>query len=303
MEISHRFRPGIVVALLLAAAGCSNGDGSGGANAPRVSAVAGNWTGSATDTTTGEVFNATALIDESGEAQLIVMPQIAFLGTNPSAIAPLLPPVVSLRPDIPTEFEFVNGSAFTAATLFVLQGNLCCEPGFQRTASAESMNLGIKSTSQVNGNLSSGMLVGSFDFEGSPYSFSLAPSPGYFEALTLQDLAGVYTNTLPSVFGVAATTYTIAITADGTVTGSHVNGCIYNGSVSITNTARNMFQLRMQLSNCATAGNYGPRNGEYTGLGVLLRDVAAWNDPTTRRQVFYYSLIGPVWLGTQGAQK
>lgn len=303
MEISNRFHPGIVVALLLAAAGCSSGGGSGGANAPQVSPLAGNWTGSATDTTTGEVLNASAFIDESGEAQLMVMPRFAFLGPNPVIPAPLMPTVPTIRPELSTEFEFVGGVSFAAATIFVLHGNLCCEPGIQGTASAESMNLGIKSTSQISGSLSSGMLVGTFDFEGRPYSFSLASTPGYFEALTLQDLAGVYTNTLPTIGGGAATTYTIAITADGTVTGSHVNGCIYNGSVSITNTARNMFQLRMQLSNCTIAGIYGPRNGEYTGLGVLLRDVAVWNDPTARKQVFYYSLIGPVWLGTQGAEK
>lgn len=289
MEISNRLRPGIAVALLLVAAGCSNGGSSSeGVNTPQlqVSPLGGTWTGSATDTTTGRVFNASALIDESGEAQLIVTPQVL-----------LFVPLDPLQPRDPPAFGIDT-------KFFVLHGKLCCEWSFAGAFGAQSMNLGVKSTSQISGSLSSGMLVGTFDFEGKPYSFSLAPTPSYFQALTLQDLAGVYTNTTPDIFGGAATTYTIAITADGVVTGSHVSGCIYNGAVSIINTTRNMFQLRMQLSNCTTAiNNYGPRNGDYSGLGVLLRDVLVWNDPTARKHVFYYSLIGPVWLGTQGAEK
>ena len=286
----------MAVALLLAMTGCSGGGGSEGAGAPPPrggffpggeSPLAGNWSGSATDTTTGQVLVATALIDDSGDAQLIVVPAITIIRPVPSA----------------SDAGLI--SAFgTAAPFFVVHGNLCCEANFQGTASAEPMGTGIKSTSQIIGGLSSGMLVGTFDFDGRPYSFSLAPNPTYNRALTLQDLAGVYTNTLPDLFGGATTTYTIAVSADGVVTGAHVNGCIYNGAVSIPDTSRNLFRLNMQLSNCNTAnGSFGPRNGEYSGLGVLYRDAVVATDPTTIRQIFYYSLIGPVWLGTQGAQR
>lgn len=291
MDIDIGFRHGIAVAVLLAMAGCSGGGGEG---APRpgfgfspggVSLLAGNWSGSATDTTTGKVMVANALIDDSGDAQLIVIPAIAILVPVP------LPPTGG-----PT-----GGFFGIDAPFFVVHGNVCCEASFQGMASAESMGTGIKSTSQVSGSLSSGMLVGTFDFQGTPYSFSLAPNPSYNRALTLQDLAGVYTN-LPDLFGGATTTYTIAVSTDGVVTGAHVNGCIYNGAVNIPNTSRNLFRLRMQISNCSTT-SLGPRNGEYSGLGVLRRDVLVFGDPTTLKQIFSYSLIGPVWLGTQAAQR
>jgi len=306
MDIANRFRRSVAAVLLIGAAGCSGG-GDGSASEPRnglgtppVSVLAGNWNGSATNTATGEVLSASALIDESGAAQLIVTPLIAF---GPADLEASF--VTRLDPGVLTDvFVPATGGVIGAAgTFFVIHGDVCCGSGFQITASGESLGTGLRSASQLSGSLSSGMLVGSFDFGGKPYSFSLAASPVYSQSLTLQDLAGVYSNTPPAIIGVPAATSSIAVAVDGTVTGSQASGCLLNGNVSIPNTAHNLFRLHLQISNCGVQSVFGPRNGDYDGLGVLLRDAVTFDQPEVKRQVFYYSLIGPVWLGTQGAQR
>lgn len=313
---SGRVAAALLISLMLA--GCSGGDGSGSAAAhesgragiwspPRISPVAGHYHGSATDTITGEVLHATAFIDATGEAQLIV--STAFTITVPPPPFPAVPTIPVIRPP---PGGFIGGSFIESIepvfnvrpfTHFVVYGNVCCESNFDGEAQALSF-VDEKSDVRIAGELSSDMLTGTFDYQGRPYSFSLAPSPGYDEALTLQDLAGVYTNTVSSFSGSPVATYAIVVTADGTVTGSHYNGCIYNGTVSIPDTSRNMFRLEMQLSNCSPpVGGFGPRNGEYTGLGVLLRNVLVYGGSGALQDIFYYSLIGPVWLGTQGAER
>ncbi|HEY4366367.1 MAG TPA: hypothetical protein VGN07_03975 [Steroidobacteraceae bacterium] len=278
-------------------AACSDdGDSEG----PRVSPLAGFWAGSATDTTTGEVLNANAFIDESGEAHLMVTPALLPLPPGMPPTFPIFSSGPLPRSDLPTNVIIASPvNAIRAVTIFVVHGNLCCAAGFRGALNAEPIISGAKSTVQIDGSLSSGMLVGTFDFAGKPYSFSLAPTPTYAETLTMQDLAGVYTRTQVAFFGNATTVSTIAVTANGTITGTDAGGCIYNGNVVIPDTSHNMFRLNVQISNCDSTV-LSLRNGEYTGFGMLVRNVATVGAATAQTQLFYYSLIGPVWLGPQG---
>jgi hypothetical protein len=298
MNTKKGFARSALAALLIVVAGCSGGGDSDSAS--RASPLAGSWDGSATNTTTGEVLHASALIDESGTTQLIVTPAFAgFVG----AIPPGVVSVPSLRDPVAggmIDFPF----SVAAATIFVVYGDVCCKTTFEADAGAQSMSMGDKATTRLRGSLSSGMLVGSFDFGGEPYSFSLAPSPIQERGLTLEELAGVYTSQLPVQFG-GTVQYTLSIMPNGAISGSHANGCIYNGTVSIPNPSRNLFRLRMQLSNCPGSG-LGQRNGDYEGLGQLIRNALVLEPggvTTTTKQLFYFSLIGPVWLGTQAAER
>jgi hypothetical protein len=177
---------------------------------------------------------------------------------------------------------------------FVLHGNLCCdtssdtdELGGRRFLSNRNEEAELKA--QRAGN----QLSGTLEFRRRDYQFNLAFSSEYTSGLTLQALAGVYTQTLGS------STLTLTIDPSGQITGSHSNGCAVNGTVSIPETARNMVELDYDMTGCGDRfGSSRHWNGRYSGVGLLLPDAPMAGTPS-RADVFYHSTVGPTWLGPQ----
>ncbi len=267
-------------------AGCSssgNADEDDPPPAGRVSALAGHWVGSVTDTASTEVLTATTLIDREGNAQLMIV----------EAMAIVIPGGVSSPPPVA-----IN----TFATrVFVVHGDVCCNSEFSGQLQAQDIGSETRSSIQLSTRLSGGMLIGEFGYQGRQYSFSLASSDGYARPLTMADLAGVYSTSPFSSNGVPSP-LSLAINNDGAITGTHFNGCVLNGTVRIPDPAHNLFRMRVQFGNCGDTLPM-PRNGDYEGLGVLLRGAAIAGAPTELHDMLLHSLIGPVWLGSQGVIK
>lgn len=57
-------------------------------------------------------------------------------------------------------------------------------------------------------------------------------------------------------------TASVAIDTDGVITGSDVDGCIYEGQVTIPNTDINVYELSLTISTC------GEYDGDYSGLAT-----------------------------------
>jgi hypothetical protein len=175
---------------------------------------------------------------------------------------------------------------------FVLHGNLCCDSQAEKRIGAHRYLNTRDEEAEIEASLSDGKLEGKFEFRDRDYEFSFSSLAPYSQPLTLADLAGVYTRTTT---GVLTETLTLTIDANGSIAGSHSNGCLFNGQATIPDSARNMAQLEMQLTNCGSLTSSRRWNGDYQGLGILLRDSAS--NPTQRDDVFYHSIVGPTWLG------
>jgi hypothetical protein len=186
---------------------------------------------------------------------------------------------------------------------FVVHGNVCCGDRYEDDIAAKRFLSARNENAEVSIAIEAGALTGTIDFRRRDYEFSLPFSGEYNGPLTLEALAGVYTRTTTPLFG-APTTLTLAIDAAGRLTGSHSNGCMFDGSVSIPSAARSMVRIQMQMSGCgAEAGSSGGWNGSYEGLGILLRNAASPSNPALREDVFYHSTVGPTWLGPQPVGK
>ena len=86
--------------------------------------------------------------------------------------------------------------------------------------------------------------------------------------------------------------HTLAVDAQGSVTGSHSNGCAYNGRVQIPDPNHNMLRLDVEISGCGGLTSSRSWNGKYEGLGMLKSG-----------GVLYHSLIGSTWFGPQAPAK
>jgi hypothetical protein len=179
---------------------------------------------------------------------------------------------------------------------FVLHGNVCCE----REANDAVNSLEYLETRERRTNLEvrarNGRLVGSFKLRGRDYEFDFQPDGAYQERIDLRSLAGVYTRTIYPRPG-SPLTLTLTIGSDGSLTGSHSNGCVFSGSVAIPNPARNMVSVDLELSDCGGFQSSSRWNGRYGGLGILLRNAVSPTDPSRREDIFYHSVVGPTWLG------
>jgi hypothetical protein len=223
--------------------------------------MAGHWKGSATELDSGRTFDTVALIDAQGEAQWLLMR--------------------SNRDN--------DG--------FVLSGNVCCDSQFSDAMLGKELAETRTRDASIDTALAGGTMSGTLEFHDDEYRFALTASADYNRALTLQSLAGVYTRSTGSLFG-EQITLTLTIDANGQLTGSYSNGCVFNGTASIPDTAHNMARLQIELANCGSQGSSKQWNGAYTGLGVLLLDSDAAGTDT-----FYHSAIGPTWFGPQSVRR
>jgi hypothetical protein len=198
--------------------------------------MAGYWQGTAIEEDSDRRFDAVALIDAQGNAQLLLTRAGIFDDDG-----------------------------------FVLFGNVCCDSRFADEVTGKELGETRTRGARVEAEVDDGVLRGEAEFDRDDYSFTLNPSADYDRAVSLALLAGVYTRRENSIFG-EEVTLTVTIESNGTLTGSYSNGCVFNGNASIPDAAHNMVRLQIDLANCGSQGSSKQWNGAYTGLGLLTGD-------------------------------
>jgi hypothetical protein len=312
VEIAPKFRFGWLAMTLIALAACSNGRGSvsepeqgqvGGppppappappptpppnpppnpppapppAPPPVASAIAGYWQGIAVDDDTERGWRAVALIAPSGEAQWII---------------------------VRNRDEDEDEDDDSADEGFVLHGDVCCASELDIDIPAKELGDTRARDARLRAQLDNGALRGEIDFRDRDYEFTLNARPEFDQPLTLEELSGTYTRTTLTLLG-SQTTMSVTIDANGQLNGSHSNGCVFNGTASIPDAARSLVSLQVRLDRCGdTLASSKQWNGEYRGLGILLRDAVSPSNPLLREDVLYHSTVGPAWLGPQSVGK
>lgn len=104
-----------------------------------------------------------------------------------------------------------------------------------------------------------GSLAGHVSGMGDTYTFRAAMSGMWDRPASLATLAGVYTRST-----VTGYTITLAIGADGRLSGGDTRGCVLNGLATVPDPGRNLYRLTAALTSCGTL------NGDYTGMGTLV---------------------------------
>jgi hypothetical protein len=219
--------------------------------------MAGYWKGTATEEGSGRVFDTVALIDAQGNAQWLL-----------------------LRAGLVQD----DG--------FAVFGNVCCEARFEDDITGKDLAETNTRDASIQVEVNGSVLSGALEFHRDEYQFTLNASADYNRSVSLAALAGVYTRSTSSILG-DEVTLTLTIDANGQLTGSYSNGCVFNGSASIPDASHNMVRLQVDLANCGSRGSSKQWNGTYAGLGVLL----------SGDDVFYHSVIGPTWLGPQSVER
>ena len=75
------------------------------------------------------------------------------------------------------------------------------------------------------------------------------------------------------------------VESEGIINGRDINGCVFNGSVSLIKASYNLYQVTFSVNNC------GAFDGEYSGLGVHVNwDINEDND------AFLFSATGPNYM-------
>jgi hypothetical protein len=231
------------------------------------SAIAGYWYGTVKPKG-GSQLVSRAMIAANGDAQIIVM------GTT----------------------------GLTAAPEFVIYGNVCCESKLDLDLPSKRYLNDRESSAKVQLELKE-HLAGKIKIRADEYEVSLDRLARYDETVTMAELAGTYSRTI-TVFLGPSSTYTMTLDPSGRLTGSHTNGCVYNGTATLPDAPRNLLKLSVELSNCPTSiTGSGSWNGTYTGMGVLFKDATAPSNPTQRTDILFHSFIGPTWLGPQPTER
>ena len=75
----------------------------------------------------------------------------------------------------------------------------------------------------------------------------------------------------------------MSIDADGVISGSDDDGCVYNGTVT-TSKIGNIYPLAIEVSNCSFA------DGSYEGLGTLLTN---GEEGLSEEPVFLFGMHSP----------
>lgn len=186
---------------------------------------------------------------------------------------------------------------------FIVYGDACCAASVtQKFDGARYLN-SRDEKSEFAASSSNGRLTGALEFRKHDYRFSLDMHSAYAQGVSLQSLAGVYTRTT-YLLGAPLSTLTITIDSDGALTGSHSNGCVLNGSASVPEPTRNIVRFSVRVDSCGTQlGSSRRWNGEYTGLGALLRNSPIPGNAGAREDTLLLSLVGPTWLGLMSVGK
>jgi hypothetical protein len=211
-----------------------------------------------TDTASPRPRFAEALVDSDGDLQLMVLQPTDLPDANPS---------------------------------FVVHGNVCCETSYEDRLRGKRYLETRDNPSQMRASVENGSLVGRFEFRQRRYDFNLSRSTVYDSPISYSRVAGVYSQTETSILGVSST-LTLAVDAQGLVTGSHTNGCAYNGRIDIPDPTHNLMRFDIEVSGCVDSFTSSRRwNGKYEGLGLL--------KPNGQSTALYHSLVGATWAGPQ----
>lgn len=100
-------------------------------------------------------------------------------------------------------------------------------------------------------------------------TFTLTIADNSKEGASLSTVSGNYSDVNQSV--------SIAIDADGVLSGSDIEGCIYTGAVKVPESSVNVYSLAMDISSCAEF------DGSYTGLATYTQ---LFDDSTQKGFIF-----------------
>lgn len=143
------------------------------------------------------------------------------------------------------------------------------QEGGKFTATIKSFGT-MSDTGTASGELSKNTFTGEANFNGSVTSnFSFEKSPYSSDGASLDIIKGNYTNTNFSS--------SIAIDADGLISGSDTLGCQYNGNISVPDSSVNVYKVTFTVSSC---GDY---NGETSGLATY---VQLYSDSTQKGLIY-----------------
>jgi hypothetical protein len=225
-------RRGCIVALALGAAlalgGCTGTDGSTSGTTTTTNASAAGIWGG-TDSVTG--LTVIGYVNSTGEAVFTRADGAQFAGPTQVSGETLVAAVVGYA-DFGSQFS--DGSTYGLGTL---EGSV---------TTAGTMTLTLSFTTN-NGTALSGSWSLSFN--------SLAASGSSLGAVEAS-----YTDS----GGVAA----ISINAAGVMSGQDGNGCVVNGSISVSDASYDVYQVTFTFESCT--GNYAVLNGvQFTGLAAL----------------------------------
>lgn len=216
----------LVVSTLLTAA-CGGGDSGGSTSPPKPTPIAttpGIYSGSFTSSTSGTGGDLVGIVTADGQARF-------FSTTNGG----------QYFGSVPTTGTTVTGTVTGIAPGGTTWPDLTLSAPFTLTVTAKAQS----------------SLTGSYSGGGDQGTFSFTYQPIYERPSSLAIVAGVYTGT-PN-----GDTTTVAIDANGVVTGSDSYGCVYNGSVTVPNSAANYYDVSVTATTC------GPNDGTFTGLATL----------------------------------
>jgi hypothetical protein len=201
------------------------------------------------------------------------------------------------------QFIAMGTNGLSASAEFVVYGNVCCDSKLDLELSSKRYLNDRENKAEVKAELKSGKLSGKIKIRGDEYELSIDRLSRYDESVALAELAGTYTRTTVFFLG-PTSTYTVTVDPSGQLTGSHTNGCVYNGTVTLPDAPRNLMKLNVEIKNCPKSiSGSGSMNGTYSGMGVLFRNAASPSDATKRTDIFFHSLIGAAWLGHQPTER
>lgn len=144
---------------------------------------------------------------------------------------------------------------------------------FTATTTNIDINGGVASTSTLTGTIiTASSITGTFtSSDGGSGSFSLTYDPITTRGASLATTDGNWSATDGMGY-----TMTLSIDANGLLTGSDTDGCVFNGTVAVLDPAVNIYGIAVDVSLCADAAF----NGSYDGYGVV-GDTTVANDTLT----------------------
>jgi hypothetical protein len=109
-------------------------------------------------------------------------------------------------------------------------------------------------------------MTGQFHGSGDTGSFAMDLSPMWNRTGSMSEVAGVYMRTTSSGYAM-----TMTISSNGQMSGQDSRGCVFSGTVTVPDSAHNLYRLEAAVSSC------GALDGSYTGMGTLV-DADAMRD-------------------------
>jgi hypothetical protein len=221
------------------------------------STTPGVWKGTINSTTTGQGASIVALTGHDGHSVWMTTDGRVFHG------------------DLP-----LNGDHFDASLIGHMHEGELFPDGTNRGT-----------TSMQVDHHSTGASSGRYSGSGDAGTFNMALSPMWARSASLATVAGVYTRSTSSGY-----TMTMALGANGQLTGSDSKGCVFSGNVTVPDPQHNLYHIDAHVSAC------GSLDGHYQGMGALL-DADAMRDWMTAMHPLQHgghSHGGPMMGGQQG---